>query len=213
MVHLDSYGFQGKHSPIKVDQSNFHAEYFQDSSHYLKDVSYWITFLSANVFRRDAEIIEFRIEDHVGGLFAFLAFYLGVLIRRQRHARLRGPMFARREDNGIGGYKLYKTFTVDLNRMFRAGIAHGLDSSAVDVVNAALLTSFLPSFTLKLKAAAGRKGKIELGPIRPLIACCWKYPELWLITVPVRMLPASLGGMYWVMSSKGCVIFRRLRAA
>jgi len=213
IVHLNSYGFRGPIVPLSVGKSGWEIRKFTNSSLFLKDVSYWITFLSANVFRRDAEIVDLKIEEFEGSLFGFLAFYLGVLIRRQRHARLCGTMFARREDNGSAAYGLYKTFTVDLNRLFSAGISHGLEASAVYAVNAEILTYFLPSFTMKMKSTAVQGRRLELGPLRPVIECCWRYPEMWLVTVPVRVIPVSLSRHYWRASSKICAIFRYLRAA
>lgn len=212
MIHLNSYGFRGPLTPLLIDKSVVTEKHFDDSSRFLKDINYWVTFLSANVFRRDAEVISFRMEEYEGSLFAFLAYYLGVLIQKNEHIRLRGPLFARREDNGVGGYKLYKTFTVDLNRLLRAGIDHGLDASAVDVVNAEILTYLLPPFTIRLKSAASNGGRIELGPIGTVIQCCWKYPEMWLVTVPIRLIPGSVGALYWRASAKCCVMFRLLRS-
>lgn len=191
VVFMKSFGFTAEEDivlnrPQSKEQRN---QVYDDLGKYLREVHYWVTFISANVINRTLIDKRINLEEFVGTCLLQLSWTLPAILRGERNVVIHDVMFAARADN-TGGYALCQVFGVNFNRVFDVFINLGYDKRYFDLINRKLLTSFFPYHLLKLRGSDNKFADEEfVDVLKPVFK---GYIQFWLFTVPIIKLPLGL---------------------
>lgn len=189
VVFMKSFGFTEDVCLSKPHSKQQGYRIYEDLVEYLREVHYWVTFISANIINRTLIDKRINLEEFVDTCLLQLSWTLPAILRSERNVVMHDVMFAARADNS-GGYALCQVFGVNFNRIFDVFINLGYDKRYFDIINRKLLTSFFPYHLLKLRSSDNHFANEEyLEVLKPVFR---GYSQFWLFTVPIIKLPLGL---------------------
>lgn len=96
---------------ISSAHSKNDVEIYTDSNECLENIGYWITFISANIFRSDIVPLVGNPERYYRSFFIQIPFYIKSALSCEKNIMVDRLMFDAGLDNSSnGGYNLYKVF-------------------------------------------------------------------------------------------------------
>ena len=111
---------------------------------FIKDVHYWITFLSANIVNKS--ILIKRDLEYKDTMLDYIKWYLPIVFKSTKNITLLSPIVACKANNS-GGYNIFKVFGSNLNYILSDLVKNQLiPRKAKKIVNYNLINSFFPHF-------------------------------------------------------------------
>ena len=121
-------------------------ETFHEPNKFMRKESYYITFMSGNIFNKE-HLPPFQPEQYRGTSLIQVPFYLYALCHAKRNLYLKEPFLAvgGNGDNN-GGYGLYQVFGVNLFDMLTSFEKEGLRADTIRAIADDILVNFFPFF-------------------------------------------------------------------
>lgn len=196
LVYLNSFGFNRDHLRERPPQSGSGAVVYTDCGALLTRISYWITFASGNIVNKSLLPPDFNPEEFVGTHLVQLNWVLTALFGAEKNIVIEDYEVAFKSAN-TGGYQLCRVFGVNMNRIFDAFIAKGIDRRYFRIIHAALLKSFFPSVFIMTKRKNSGFTMLAEDTADILTPLYKNYAWYWLITYPVMKAPYKLAMAYF----------------
>jgi abequosyltransferase len=185
---------------------------FESPIDFLREISYFATFISANLINRD--LIDFStLLKYKDSCLNHVNLILEASLQAQKNIFIQQKSVVGAGIENSQGYDVYQVFGVNFNEIIKAVEArHGIPGLRREINNQ-LLIHFFPAVILIQRRSGrqfeGKKAYLILSPVYK------KYPYYWLFCVPMLFLPRPLvtkntyGGMkevlYKLLQIKGVV--------
>lgn len=187
------YGERDRVRATTYDEIHRTSVVYEDRDAFLRRVSYYITFMSGNIFNKSL-LPDFDAEAYRDTNFMQVPFFLHAMVRAEKNAYLDGRFLATggNGDNN-GGYGLYQVFGVNLFRILQSFEGNGVRPDTVHAIANQILLDFFPGFIM----VARRKGNFEKEPISVMEAFHGKNWRYRYLAVPLDCLPLPLARGYY----------------
>jgi abequosyltransferase len=166
--------------------TSLESERFESSSTFIKKINYWITFLTGAIVNKS--LIEEKIspEENIGSLFVQLSWVIPAIHFSETNIYVHTPLLVCKSGN-TGGYKMFKTFSVNFNDVMNRMIKRKVfDESSKVFINKALLNSFFPMFI-----GGSNNSFQDESVMLVLFKMYWSYPEFWTLLTRTKVAEAK----------------------
>ena len=199
VVFLNSYGFVQNFEAERPAGAVPGYKVYDDILTFLTQVSYFLTFTSANVVNRSLVDPSLDMQPFLDTNLVQLGWTFSALFAAQKNAYISDYVVAARLYNS-GGYALCQVFGHNFNKTFEIFVRRGIDPRYFEAINERLLTTYFPAQITRL-----RNNLIRLKPenyFRSLYPLFRGYPRFWVFTVPAIYLPARVAYFFfWLAGS------------
>lgn len=156
-VYLTGFGYDKSYNLEKYSIIPEEKIELIDMNEYLKEVHYFITFCTGNIFNRNCLPDNFDSKKHCGSNLNQVHWYLNILKNHSKHIVLKEKYFYIKSNN-TGGYKLFQTFSTNFNKILK----ENLDKNEVRFINNKLINEFFPIYLNNLSNFKNEKVYWEL---------------------------------------------------
>lgn len=187
IVHVKGLWYDAKYAPVPSFEPLVHRKFEGDGMAFVREITYWVTFITGNVVNKAALFDAKFTYEFVGTNLVQLGWVLPAIFSGRPNALVSTPIIACRANN-TGGYKLFETFATSFNTVMRRLVtARVIPAAARDAINRALITTFFPPFILSSQSAFNNESIL-----RTLSNEFWNYPAFWAKLMPVYLKNTQL---------------------
>lgn len=140
-VYLSGIGYSESFDLSKYDHIPNEKIEVITGLEYIKEINYYITFCTGNIFNRNYLSDNFDSKKYIGSNLNQVHWYLNVLNNHTKHIVLKEKYFFIKSNN-TGGYKLFQTFSTNFNKILK----ENLDKKEVRFINNKLINEFFPIY-------------------------------------------------------------------
>lgn len=179
----------------KVSNSNNRVLIFDEPNEYLKNVSFWLTFMSGNIFRKDilGEIGDYMKYNHTHLLQT--AFYITAALQGKKCAVFSDHLLTT-AGNENGGYSFIRVFCNNFNELMQLFVTKGLSTTTIAEINNDMIVNY---FVIWLGIIRFHKTRFKNEDadviLRSVYAENWRY---WICLWPIISWPKPLGWIWWI---------------
>lgn len=137
---------------ISPEKGKNEVEIFSTPNECLGKIGYWITFISANIFRSDIVPFIENPERYDKSFFLQIPFYIKSALSRGKSLKITRPIFDASLDSGFnGGYNLYEVFVKSYLNIWHEFVdSKEIPISVYKSIRKNMLMKFLISWNYKL---------------------------------------------------------------
>lgn len=144
IVHLRS-----TNNEKEIDISSLQLTEFTNYNSFLKNISYLITFISANIMNREMIVEGFEGSKYNKSYMLQIHWYLTAVVKSRKNLIVSTPIIRATDDNS-GGYSLFKVFAENFYNIYNTFVPHQVNNATLKKINRDLLTQFFPNLIQKM---------------------------------------------------------------
>lgn len=166
----------------------------KDGNEYLRQVSYFITFMSGTIFQKVLlGDIEKYIKYNSTNLLQ-ISFYIKAALECNRNLIINESLLTT-ASNDNGGYALAQVFCENFNTLLELFKGEGLEQRTIDVINNDMLLTFFPFWlgTIRFKNTRFKKENAN-SILLNRYSNNWRF---WFFVNPIIKWPKQLGWCWW----------------
>jgi abequosyltransferase len=102
-----------------INNTNMPPSVYTNSNKYLRNVNYWLTFISSNIF--NTKVVDLvNLEEYRGTFFTIVPLYLTAAVSEKQNLILNQKVFQLGLDYGNnGGYNIFEVFVKNFNKIIK----------------------------------------------------------------------------------------------
>lgn len=168
-------------------------ETFNDPAEYFKKVSYYITFISANIVNRKF-VNEINIYDGVGTNLVQIPLFCHAIFHSVYNIHVKTKFVGAADVENSGGYSIFEVFGKNFLDIVTPQLKGTKYSFLINFLKNDLLCNLFPFWITTLKKNSGGYDLSDLSVLNKHFGHHLKY---WIIVYPMFKLPASLSKIYY----------------
>lgn len=175
------------------DQNNdLICNVYNSQEDFLKDVSFWLTYISGNIFNK--KYIRGFKHDYTGTFLAFLPYYIQASYYADCNMILTPGILDTNHDGKTNiKYGVFDVFANKFNYILKDMNEYGINDSVIQRINNDMLNIFFPLNLIKIK----RANEYEKESIDVLKNIYNSNVRFWLIDYIIYILPRRFAFIYW----------------
>lgn len=202
VINLNAYAFRDSYHDEMPRKTKPKVVVYGELADFFRRVNFWITFVSANVFRKS----DIDPELFIGSYLPHVYWTVSVALAAKANCRVEQYLVAFKSGNS-GGYNLFNVFGPNLDGIIKYFVnVKNLDPCLFSGIRRALLLGFFPSFIVNIRskklAFDDAKSLDILGPIYR------SYFLYWIAVVPSARLPLAIA-VPWGKAMTLCSVILR----
>ena len=158
------------------------------SARIVEDVSYLISFITANIFNSDFLPNEYSTSDGMGSFLMQIYPYLHAVQAAPFSAILDGRIICAQALNYSGGYQQLQVFGPNLWKIFEYFISIGFPSKSFSSVGSRMCVEYYPSYIVSRKTGKTSTLMPDQNAFRALYSLYKYNPWFWLACVPTFLV-------------------------
>ncbi|MDO4935182.1 MAG: glycosyltransferase family 2 protein [Phascolarctobacterium sp.] len=188
-------GNRADKNPFSIGQEEKLNHYvYNDSNVYLQRVSYYITFMSGNIFNRCVLDSDIDFTKYFYSQFFQVPLYVNSALMHTQNVYINTPLIYS-AGNQNGGYTVFKVFGQNLFNILEKFISKGLNLKTINYIKHDISRNFFPYYIM-----LGRSCNNTFVAEKPQEVLQDKFGDLpeykWLL-VPMATWPLPLAKIYW----------------
>jgi glycosyltransferase involved in cell wall biosynthesis len=199
ILYINSYPFYENHIKEKPTKKPLirisEVEDIYSKKHFIKKVNIMTTFISANIVNKNILPENADISRYAGTNLIQLAWIFEAFLCGQKFSAINNKIIAAKADN-TGGYKLFKTFSINLNQiLLDFEDEKKLPMYVRKTIRFNLLLVLFPYFIIRLRSQSNNAFESENA--QPLLETVFaKNIWYYIFVYPIFYLPVGISKFY-----------------
>ncbi|MGL6153832.1 MAG: glycosyltransferase family 2 protein [Cetobacterium sp.] len=167
-----------------------------DVQTYIENISYMISFITANIFNKNYLDKNLNIEKFKNKNLIQELFYFQAILKSPENIILSENIFKTERADNVGSYKLFETFAKNQNEIFDFFITFGLKRNTIRSINKKMLRCFFPIWIVDYKKNKDKNKWPNENIYNEMKKIYSNYKEFYLYCVPLIKMPNKFSKIY-----------------
>lgn len=193
LVYLSGVAFKEKIPRNKAPQYiDLDRKIIEDANVFLRQVSFYITFMTGNIFNKSHLNSNIDYTAFIGSNFVQVPLFITSALYAKKNVFLTQNFFAAQTENS-GGYGAFETFGIRFNEVLDKMMLYGLQRRTIQSINNAMLRRQFSMFIFQHTADDDYDNE-DINVLKNIYGTNWRY---WVFDYVLYCLPKSLKQGYF----------------
>lgn len=190
VIYVNNYWYKNDIYNEMPEQKLQEVTIYNDANLFLRKVSYYLTFVTANIVNKSYLDRSIDLEEYRGTYLVLVAWEISIALSAQRNVYINNQYIAALSDNS-GGYHVYEVFSKHISRVMQDFTNRGIKPETIKAINTDLLTQFFPGVIALSKQ--NKMNNFNTNNAFWILFEQYKsYPPFWYSIIPQMLFPQGL---------------------